>query len=380
MSMEKINILYVVASMKLGGAERMAANLALGLNKSKYKVTFCAFEPGPLSKELSESGIEVFIFRRKMRYDIFLLWKVLMLMIRKKIMIVHAHAFQQNCYAFPAAKITGVPLFVMSEHGSIEKQLAKKRRFYINKVFMNSADAFITVSNAHKNELVEFLKAPREKITVVYNGVDITKSTGIKSTETIKKGLNIDLNTYLVTNVGNFRPVKNQGYFLQAAVQVLKKLPRTIFLLVGEGGMRSELEDLSKKLGIAERVMFLGSREDVADILSITDVAAVSSSYETFGIAAAEAMAMSKPVVATAVGGIPELVKDKVSGFLVPLENPEKMAGRIVQLLEDKNLAESMGKAGRACIEKNFTLKLMIDNIDQLYQRLMAKKGINRHS
>ncbi|RKY36127.1 MAG: hypothetical protein DRP78_04420 [Candidatus Omnitrophota bacterium] len=369
--MRKIKILYIIRSLTLSGAEIAAVNLALNLNQERYEVAVCAFESGTLIDALKKNSIPVFIYKRRMRYDLLLLWKIIVLLKQLKVDIVHSYAFQTHCYAFPAVKITGTRFFIMSEHGNIENQLGKKRRCYLNKLFMSFADAIITVSNSYKRQLVKLLAAPAGKITVVYNGVDLEHFSVQNNNSQLKNCLGISRDEHIVINISNLLAVKNHSSFLHAAANVLKQMPNVKFLLVGSGPLRNVLEKEADGLEISKNILFMGWRSDIIELLNISDLMAMSSSYETFCISAAEAMAAEKPVVLTNVGGVGELVENGITGILVTLNDSKEMAKQILRLLKNKKLAAQMGRAGRKRIKDNFSLKVMVKNTTQIYQQLI---------
>lgn len=213
-----------------------------------------------------------------------------------------------------------------------------------------------------------------QKIWVIYNGIDLYRYTVNISKEKKKKELQISNNTQVVGMVASLHPRKGHSDFLKAASIVLRTYPHTVFLLVGrDEGMKSELETLARALHIHSSVFFTGERDDISELLSIFDVQVSSSYAEGLSNAILEGMAAGNPVVATEIGGNPELIVHGETGFLVPPGEVSRLAEMIMRLLEDKNLRVRMGNAGRQRVEKLFGMEQMIQHTERLYINLAGR-------
>jgi glycosyltransferase involved in cell wall biosynthesis len=173
-------------------------------------------------------------------------------------------------------------------------------------------------------------------------------------------------------------PEKGHLYLIQSAAGLLKEYPRLKFLIVGDGACRRELEAYAAELGIRNSLRFLGLRKDVAQLLSVMDIFVLPSLYEGLGIAVLEAMARSLPVVATRVGGVPEIIDDGKTGILVAPADSRAIAEGIRSLLEDGEKARTMGVSACEQVKKNFGINLMVEKIEKLYNTLLYAQGYNK--
>jgi len=179
----------------------------------------------------------------------------------------------------------------------------------------------------------------------------------------------------VVGTVSSLTPHKGHTYLIEAASKVLEVFPSTQFLLVGDGRMREELEKKAKNLNLTPSIKFLGTRKDIPEILAAIDIFVLtSSSREGLGISILEAMAAEKPVVATAIGGIPEVVIDGETGILVPPKNTDDIAGAIIELLKNPGKANTMGQKGAQRVKEKFTTQHMLVDIEELYESSLQIK------
>jgi glycosyltransferase involved in cell wall biosynthesis len=223
--------------------------------------------------------------------------------------------------------------------------------------------------------VTERLKVDPSKIIVVYNGVDQEIFIPAENQSALKARLGIQPADLVVGTVSSLYLHKGHRYLLQAVPLVLGAFPSTKFLIVGDGPLRKKLEGQAKDLNISAHLVFTGKRKDVPDLLSAMDVFVLPScSREGLGISIIEAMALEKPVVATEIGGIPEVVADEETGYLVPPKNPDALAEAIVKFLQSPPRAKEMGRRGRARFEEKFTKRKMLSEVEYLYLNLMKKR------
>jgi glycosyltransferase involved in cell wall biosynthesis len=218
-------------------------------------------------------------------------------------------------------------------------------------------------------------KIDPSKTVVIYNGVDEERFSHFNNVSTARVELGIESNDPVLGSVSSLTPHKGHIYMFQAAPKILESFPSTKFLFVGDGNLREELEGQVKILNISSNVIFTGIRKNIPELLNLMDIFVLpSSSREGLGISIIEAMAVEKPVVATNIGGIPEVVQDGKTGILVPPQNSEALAGAIIELLNDSGKAEKMGRMGRLRIKDAFTTQRMISEIENLYRHSFSQK------
>jgi len=212
------------------------------------------------------------------------------------------------------------------------------------------------------------------KTTVIYNGVDEERFSSFDASFPLKKELGIKHKNLIVGTVSSLTPHKGHIFMLQAAPKILKAFPATMFLIVGDGSYGDELKNQVNKLNISSSVIFTGVRKDIPECLNLMDIFVhPSSSREGLGISIIEAMAAERPVVATHIGGILEVVEDGQTGLLVLPKNPDALAGAVMELLRDPERAQEMGRQGRIKVKETFTTRKMIAEIENLYQNSYNK-------
>lgn len=213
-----------------------------------------------------------------------------------------------------------------------------------------------------------------EKIVVVYNGKDLHEYDVNADVNEIKQSLGIGGGELIIGCLAQLRPEKGHQCLIKAIPKTLKCLPKTVFLIVGDGPERERLERMVRRLNIDDRVVFTGAHRDVARLLSIMDVVVLPSLWEGLPNVALEAMVARKPVVATSVGGTPEAVIDRVTGLLIPSRDSSSLARAIIDLLQDEPKARRMGEAGRRHVEDRFQINRMVKETEGVYELLIEAK------
>jgi glycosyltransferase involved in cell wall biosynthesis len=233
------------------------------------------------------------------------------------------------------------------------------------------AGRLVTVSEANKRFLTEQVGIPSKRIEVIPNGVPVDVSAPAATLSALRDSLNIEPHHKVVGAVGSLYPIKGHRYLIDAMPAVLSRFPQTVCVIVGQGGLREELEALASRLGIAQHLRLLGHREDVHDLLSICDMFVLPSLSEGMPLALLEAMAAGLPAVATRVGGVTEVVDDGKTGLLVPAEDSGALAASIVNLLDNPLLAKELGEAARHVAASRFSLAGMVRAYEGIYSELI---------
>ncbi|MBM3252165.1 MAG: glycosyltransferase family 4 protein, partial [Candidatus Omnitrophica bacterium] len=233
--------------------------------------------------------------------------------------------------------------------------------------FLASLSTKIIVVSQAVNRRFSWMKNRETKVKTIYNGINLEEFDPSTDGKIIRMEFGLNSDTPLVGTVGRLDWYKGYPYLLEAARKVVDNVPRCRFLIVGDGEKRKELEDLTNKLNLNDNVIFAGSRNDIPEILASLDLFVLSSVSEGLGRSIIEAMAMQKAVVATNIGGIPEVVKHSVSGILVPAKNADAFAEAIIDLIKNKDKALKMAIAGRKLAETKFNLNFNVEKIQNLY-------------
>ena len=369
-SFNKVNLLHLIDDIDIGGTERGLLNLVSSLDWNKYNSLVCSFEKGPLASAFETQGIEPIIMEKRYSCDLILLFKLLRLIQEKRIHLIHCRLLFATIYGGICASLLRIP-FVVSIHGKSIFEL--KRGITSLRMAERYARKIIAVSKSLKDELTEIFGLKPEKITVIHNGVDFNKYSNCVSAVS-KTKLGIKSSDYVIGSVGTLRSVKGYEYLLLSVPKVLQIFPNTKFVIAGDGPLKEELQKLACELNIQHDVIFLGYRKDIPDVLSAFDIFVLPSLTEGSPNALLEAMASSKPVIATKVGGIPEIILDGTTGVLVPSKNSAKLSVAILDLLEDENKRIAMGNAGFERVKEHFSPEATARKYEQVYEEALYAK------
>jgi glycosyltransferase involved in cell wall biosynthesis len=243
----------------------------------------------------------------------------------------------------------------------------------MERLLARMTDAIVTVSEQVKRDLVTYRVAEPDKIRVVPLGVELEPFLlSARSRGQFRVELGLGGHEYLVGIVGRLAPIKNHRLFLEAAAHVTRMEPRARFVVVGDGDLRPRLERRSRELGIDDRVFFTGWRRDLYRIYSDLDVLVISSNNEGTPMVAIEAMAAGCPVVATRVGGVPDVIRHGETGVLVPPHSPQDLANGILAILRDQSLRACFGENAREDVQRRFDKGRLIADMEKLYTELLA--------
>jgi glycosyltransferase involved in cell wall biosynthesis len=325
----------------------------------------CLLKEGWLSSQLKHCGLEVFIVPQHRSFDFIWLRRLGHLVYEEKVDLIHAHEFTMNTYGCIASVMAKIPM-VATVHG--RNYYTEKLRRRLAYRFVSRRSSMIAVSKGIKLFLIERAGIKEERVTVIYNGIDAKVYQQCKDPDRVRKEFGINGRGPVIGTLGNLYPVKGHTYLLRAAREVVRFFPKATFLIAGRGALLDHLQEEAAKLNIQQNVKFLGFREDIPQLLQVMDLFVLPSLSEGLPVSLLEAMAAGKPVIATQVGGNPEVVIEAETGFLVPAGDPVSLSERIISLLRNPNLAERMGEAGRSRVEKDFGLNAMLEKYQQIYE------------
>lgn len=380
-SVRRSKILLVLTTT-LGGTGLHAYHLAKDLNRSKFDVAL-AYGPGqPLDRDIEQLGVPVHHLSMVRSLSPFTnlrgLIRLYRLMRREEFDLVCSQCSIAGCLARVAAKMAGVPvsIFIIQLYASHDYVRPVKRRLYlwIERVMDWLTDHYVAVSSAMKEEGLRKRIVPQEKVSVIYNAIDL-RSYDPASVRDARRSLGIDPGCRVVGTISRLERQKGIPYLLQAIALVRETVPDVRVLIVGDGPLRMQMEELAHEIGVAQNAIFTGWRRDTADLLACMDVFCLCSLWESFGFVLVEAMAMKRPVVATRVGGIPEVVEDGQTGFLVSPEDPDALAEKVHKLLRDPALALRFGEAGRKRVEEHFSVGRMVAKYETLFSGLAGRRN-----
>lgn len=395
--MRNIRIVFIEQDSDIGGAEVNLFYLFKGMSKDLFYPTVIVPYEGPLTERLRQMGIKyhviprvkfistsTYILGRKIfnpfavLYDLFVFLPTILKLInylkRERINIVHTNSMLAHIYGAVAAKIAGVPCIWHMQDIVDPKMvfgLARRALVFIGGILPEK----IAVISMAVGEM--FTGKSIQKLQVVYNGTDTIKFSPEIDGSGIRKEFNIANDEFVVGIVGRLVIWKGQREFLKAASVIVRKIPKTKFLIVGDTTFGSkqykeQLYDLACELGIESKVIFFGCRDDIPNIIRAMDVMVHASiSPEPFGLVIIEGMASGVPVVASNRGGPVEIIENGKDGFLVNPEETDILVGRIIELLGDKSLRDKIAQAARKKIVEYFSVEKFILQFKDIYNNVV---------
>ena len=371
-----MRIVYTVLDGRMSGGQVICGHLMAAAVSAGHQVCLITPNLGEFTEQVKSRSIEViqmpmertFFFHRSVAFAKFLRdWDA---------DLVHCHsAVAGTILARIGAYLAGVPLI---SHVHIENKFSdvrwiQKLQIILDNITAIVVDKIITISNATKSSLID-QGISSNKITVIHNGISLTEQLDdMPEVDQLRSTLGLKNNSHVVGTVARLCPVKGQREFILAARNICNLYPNTEFLVIGEdyefeGKYRSNLENLVKELDLEEFVHFLGFRSDVRRLIHSFEIFVLPSWIEGLPVTILEAMAARKPVVATSVGGVPELVLDGETGILVPPRDVPGLSKAIESLLDEPDIAHQMGNKGYEYVHQEFSHEKMWTQVQQLYK------------
>jgi len=378
--MKKKKILQLIDGLNIGGAEVLLVDLVRGSKEAGYDVSVGYSTYGPLEKNLVALEISCTRLPRLGRVDPILLLRMCQLILREKPDIVHTHLFKSDLHGRLAARLCGVPVVISTSHNND----VWARRFPLGSFYGFTAkltDKVIAVSNEVREYQIQYTGISPHKIIVIDNGVNVQRFANQEDAGlSLRHEFQISVGAPLIGIIGRLQPQKDHENFLKAAVQIRSKLPDARFLVVGDGPLREELLAQAQTLGLGSSVIFCGIRQDIPAVMAAIDLLVISSKWEGLPVTLLEGMAARRPIVSTAVGGVPNVVADGQAALLVPSEDSLALANACLKILQDPALAQSLAQAGYERVKNQFSLDAMIGKTLKLYEELLENYGAHKSS
>lgn len=374
-----MHVVHVMDSLAVGGMENGVVNLINALSGDIRHTVVTMSAVGPLAERLPKE-VECHCIGKRPGIDVGAMVRLASLLRRLRPSIVHS----RNWGAFDgilAARVAGVPAVIHGEHGreAADPEGRDPRRNRLRRLFAPMVSRFVTVSFDLRQWLLTTVRLPAAKLVTIHNGVDIGRF-GAGERSAGRRALRLPGHAVVVGAVGRLDPVKDHAGLLQAFSVLRTDQPSAELVIVGDGPCRADLERQIQELGLTGHVHLLGMRQDVPLLLRGFDVFVLPSLAEGISNTILEAMATGLPVVATRVGGNPELVEHGATGALVPAANPLVQAAALRCYVEDAGLRESHGAAGRRRVMQHFTLERMAQAYRDLYLSIDARSASRRAS
>jgi L-malate glycosyltransferase len=375
-----LRVCHVMSADLWAGAEVQVATLASYLaGCPDVCLSVVLFNDGPLACELRGRGIDVAVISEREHHALAIVGFLAAHFRARHIDIVHTHRYKDNLLATVAATVTRVPHIIRTVHGLTEPMRGWPRLKYrafdtLDRLALSHfAHVVIAVSRHTAAALKEAGYRPRS-LRSIHNGIDMVNIRATRSREDVRRELGFDGDSIVIGTAGRLTPVKAQDDFLRAAQLILTRHPHFRFLVVGCGPDEHALTSLASELGIEQQIVFAGGRRDVHSLIAAMDVFALPSLAEGMPMALLEAMALGTPVVATAVGGVPELIEDRSNGWLVPPRDPRALADACLALAVNRPWAETLAARARQTVADGFTRDTNGGCIAQLYREVTTPR------
>jgi glycosyltransferase involved in cell wall biosynthesis len=384
MKNKKTNVICIISSYTRGGAEQILTENIRGFDRNKFSFTVaCLYFIDPEHERILKSmDVDVYSHLITQKYQAFVILKLYKIVkkYQSKILFLFTDNRDAIFYGILAAKMANVPVVIGASH-CIGMWGGKRSISKYSKFMLPFIDKIIAVSKTHKEYLSKEEGIKREKIEVIYNGVDVELYNPKEKDINLIKKLGFNPEFPLIGVIAGLEPEKGVDIFLHSASEVLRSFPKVQFLIAGDGTQRKNLEDLAKRLNISEKIRFLGYRADIYDIMPLLDIYVSPSlpAGDNFSVVVLEAMACEIPVIATDVGSRREQVIEGKNGFLVPPYDSKAITKRIEILLRDKELAKEMGKNGREMAERSFNYQTMIKKTQDLFIEELEIKSKSKY-
>lgn len=365
--MKKISVLHIILDLGPGGVEKFLVDLLTTYNKNKFQMEVICLYPRKndiFEKVLDDAGVRVYYLDKIKYFDIRMWYKIGKIIKIFKPDVIHAHLFMIR-YALIPSIIYNIPVKLHTVHVPMEKETKNYILRIMHKIAYKKCNFIpIAISDSVRNSILGYQKL--NNVPVIYNGVDLDK---YKNSNEVK-----EKEIFNLICVARFRPAKDHALLIDAFNIVCKSKTNVNLILVGEGPLRRDIEEKVKSLGIEDKVKFMGVRSDISNLLSKSDIFVLTSKFEGFGLVLIEAMACGLPIVSTNVGGIPEIVKNKVNGILIESRVCDEFAEGILKLLDNKKLRESMGEHSLNIVSK-FDLRSTVKKYENLYEEQVLKSS-----
>ena len=365
--------MFVITCMPVGGAERLLVELIRGLDRSKFLPELCCLKyPGPLG-ELLAKEVPAFTGLLSHKYDFGVLRRLTRLMRSRRIdaVVTVGTGGDKMFWGRLAGWFSRAPVICSALHSTGLPDHVELP----NRLLAPITDAFIAVAESHGVYLTQHEGCSARKVRAIPNGVDTRVFHPRWPDPALKKELGLEDDAPVAGIVAALRPEKNHELFLTSAKRILQDVPGARFLVVGDGPQRAQLQARAKELSIADSVDFLGTRNDIAGVLSVMNVLLLTSHMEANPVSIMEAMSGELPVVATNVGSVSETVLDGRTGYLTAPGDADEIASRVIELWGDPQKAAQMGRAGREHILAHWSLDGMIEGYQDLITQIYNSKS-----
>jgi len=362
-------VVHIIDRLPPDGAERLMVDILKNRSKNFKFTVLCLVEGGALESELEQINVPVVIFNKSSKYDLTILIKLISWMLNNKPSVVHTHLFTADTWGRLAATMARVPCIITTVHSTNSWKGAIHR--LVDKALSFVTDRIVACSDEVANVLKKEFKISKDRIAILSNGIDFRRFDTLNLT-TINE---IDLlapDIVKIVVIGRLHPAKGHLDLIRAIAKLKTVTTKFHVFLVGEGELKDEIITKCTENNISNFITLMGQRTDIPEILAKTDIFVMPSHWEGLPMALLEAMAMSMPVIASRVGGIPDVIKDGFNGLLIDKSDDAELANKIAQLLADERMRIKLGVEAKKTVIENYSAKNVSKGYESLYQKILA--------
>ena len=373
-----LKVLWIIDSLGPGGAEGLMFHLMKNINGSMVTARVCVLrvrDGNPIAAELKKIGVPVDLVCIKNLRDLSGFKNLVAYIRTHKPDVIHTQLEASDVFGTLAAKLLRIPS--ISTVHTLDVPSKKRRTYWRNLVrwiiLRVLSRRVIAVSKITRQLYIE-LGVHKEKLITLYNGIDLSLFTTNETKSARKKDiLHLPSGSIVITTVAVLREPKGIQFMLMALPDILKVIPNAFYVIVGDGGYRESLERLAKTLGIQDRVAFLGHRTDVPAILSASDLFVFPTLQDALPTVLFEAMAAGLPIVASEVGGVPEILQNEQTGILIPPADPSRLVDACLRLLRDEELSDRIRISARKIVKERFNIRKQAESLSNLYSQVVLE-------
>lgn len=361
--------MLITHDLAIGGLQQVVVNICRTIDREKFDISvLCLRAMGEFVPEVERLGIKIFFLPQKEKgTDYFSFYKVAKILQHEGIEVIHTHNTQPFVDGTLAAMLSGVKTIVHTDHA---RDFPDKRRYMFAEWLMSHfAYKVVGVSEHTSDNLMKYEKISPRKIVTIENGIDGSKYDIVIDRQKKKEELGIQHNGPIIGLGVRLAAQKGITYLLQAMPQIITSFPEITLVIVGDGELKATLQNEARQLGIADHVLFTGTRLDIPELLKLFDIYVLPSLWEGMPMVILEAMAAGCPVIASDVGGVSKVIDNQQHGLLVESRNPQQLADAVASLLNDDMLRERLAQNGKTKFNENFSADFMTRKYEQLYLR-----------
>ncbi len=369
-----MKITYLLPELKWGGAEKHVIYLAAGLRQRGHEAQIvCLFREGPLAGEAREKEIPLTCLHLPYQWNAGVFFQIHRWLRSHPTDLLHTYLFGFHLFGGLPARLLKIPAILSSRREISQWQ--KGRHRWLENLGNLFTDRIVCCSKAVAEWTLAKERVRPDKVVTIHNGVDLGRFRPLKDHSHTRQSLGIPAQAPVIGTVANLSREKGYPTLLEAAEQILKKVPEAWFLFVGFGPLERDIREKAARIPGHDRIIFAGARTNVPDLIATMNLFVLASEIEGFPNVLLEALAMAKPVVATHVGGVPELIESGRNGLLVPPRDGLALAEAVLALLKDPERARQLASRGETRIHKHFTLDRMTNQYESLYLSLLRQGG-----